>query len=207
MRSVIGVLVAVCGFFWMTSAQATVQVQIDLTHQSMNVTSSSGTYTWPVSTARSGYVTPHGTFAPYSLQTMHYSKKYHMSPMPYSIFFAGGYAIHGTYSVAQLGRPASHGCIRLSPGHAQQLFQMVKAEGASISISGVPPRSSMFAKAHRTYAPRYAAQRTNDSYYGYGQQDTGYYYGGQPSAGMAYAPARAQPGNVQGWQADPGFHW
>jgi hypothetical protein len=212
MRSVLGVLAAICGFLWMTSAQATVRVEIDLTHQSMNVTSSSGSYTWPVSTARSGYVTPRGTFAPYSLQTMHYSKKYHMSPMPYSIFFAGGYAIHGTYSVAQLGRPASHGCIRLSPGHAQQLFQMVKAEGASISIAGSPPRSTMFAKAHKT-GPHYAAaQRSNGSQYYYGgqpQSSDGYYYGGGQNAGngLAYAPARAHPDNVRGWQADPAFHW
>lgn len=208
MRSVLGVLAMACGLLWMTGAQATVRVDIDLTHQSMNVTSSTGSYTWPVSTARSGYVTPNGTFAPYSLQRMHYSKKYHMSPMPYSIFFAGGYAIHGTYSVAQLGRPASHGCIRLSPGHAQELYQMVKAEGASISISGSPPRSTMYAKAHKPRAAHYAA-RTNGSYYGAqpggGYYSSGYYYGAPQ--GMAYAPARAQPRNVQSWQADPGFNW
>jgi hypothetical protein len=133
-----------------------------------------------------------------------------MSPMPYSIFFAGGYAIHGTYSVAQLGRPASHGCIRLSPGHAQQLFQMVKAEGASISISGTPPRSTMFAKAHKTHAaPRYAAAPRSYDPYGLSQQNTGsYYYGGVPDVGngMAYAPARA-PANVRGWQSDPSTPW
>ena len=27
---------------------------------------------------------------------MWYSRKYDMSPMPYSVFFRGGYAIHGT---------------------------------------------------------------------------------------------------------------
>ncbi len=192
MRSVIGVLTMMCCAFWMTGAQATVQVHIDLTHQSMSVTSNSGSYNWPVSTARSGYVTPNGTFAPYSLQRMHYSKKYHMSPMPYSIFFAGGYAIHGTYSVAQLGRPASHGCIRLSPGHAQQLYQMVQAEGASISISGAPPRSTMFAKAHhRAHAAHYAARSR--------------YQGGE--TGLAYAPARFVPSTVQSWQADPYARW
>lgn len=79
--------------------------------------------------------------APTSLQRMHYSKKYHNSPMPHSIFFRGGYAIHGTGAVSQLGRPASHGCIRLAPGNAARLFQMVKAEGASIHISGSPPAS------------------------------------------------------------------
>ena len=111
-------------------------------------TSSSGSYTWPVSTARSGYSTPRGSYAPTGLQRMHYSKKYHMSPMPYSIFFRGGYAIHGTYATGALGRPASHGCVRLSPAHAAQLYHMVQTEGGSISITGAPPGSTRFASAH-----------------------------------------------------------
>ena len=52
-----------------------------------------------------------------------------MSPMPYSIFFLGGYAIHGTNAVSRLGRPASHGCVRLAPGNASQLFSMVRRYG------------------------------------------------------------------------------
>src|ERR1039458_7093075 len=126
MHKMAGFLGLTCGFFGLSAAQATVRVDIDLTTQTMNVQSASGSYTWRVSTAGSGYVTPRGTFSPYSLQRMHYSHKYHMSPMPYSIFFAGGYAIHGTYSVGQLGRPASHGCIRLDPANAALLYQLVK---------------------------------------------------------------------------------
>ncbi len=80
-----------------------------------------------------------------------------MSPMPYSIFFAGGYAIHGTYSTASLGRPASHGCIRLAPGNAARLFHMVQTEGAEITISGTPPRMSYYARVHRKkHATAYA---------------------------------------------------
>jgi lipoprotein-anchoring transpeptidase ErfK/SrfK len=85
-------------------------------------------------------VTPRGRFAPTGLERMHYSKKYHNSPMPYSIFFRGGYAIHGTYALSQLGTPASHGCVRLSPQHAKMLYEMVQREGASISISGASNR-------------------------------------------------------------------
>jgi hypothetical protein len=202
MRNMFGVLLLVCGIFCITGAQATVQIDIDLTRQSMNVTSDHGSYTWPVSTARSGYATPTGRFSPYSLQTMHYSRKYHMSPMPHSIFFAGGYAIHGTYSVAQLGRPASHGCIRLSPGHAAELFKMVKAEGASISISGTPPRSTMFAKVHKNHAHPHYYARTGDPLGIYGgtvYQDA--------DTGMAYASSRHTHGNVRTWQADPYYHW
>jgi lipoprotein-anchoring transpeptidase ErfK/SrfK len=56
--------------------------------------------------------------------------------MPHSIFFSGGYAIHGTYATGSLGRPVSHGCVRLSPGHAAMLYDMVRREGARISIGG-----------------------------------------------------------------------
>jgi hypothetical protein len=125
-------------------AKATVWIHINLSSQRMHVKSSRGSYVWPVSTARSGYYTPRGSFAPTGLQRMHYSSKYEMSPMPYSIFFRGGYAIHGTYAVGALGRPVSHGCVRLSPAHAAQLFHMVQSEGARISISGTPPRSIRF---------------------------------------------------------------
>jgi lipoprotein-anchoring transpeptidase ErfK/SrfK len=49
--------------------------------------------------------------------------------MPNSIFFTGGYAIHGTVHVSQLGRPASRGCIRLHPAHARELFAIVSQQG------------------------------------------------------------------------------
>jgi len=120
-------------------AQATVRIHIDLTTQRMQVDSSAGSWNWPVSTARDGYVTPPGEFEPTGMERMHYSQKYDNAPMPYSIFFYGGYAIHGSYATGSLGRPASHGCVRLSPGHARKLYEMVAAEGASISIGGEPP--------------------------------------------------------------------
>jgi hypothetical protein len=151
----IGVAVAALAawvFLAAGAAEARVQIAIDLSSQTMQVNSSQGSYSWPISSARSGYSTPPGSYAPQSLERMHYSHKYHMSPMPYSIFFHGGYAIHGTYEVADLGRPASHGCIRLSPTHAAALFAMVKAEGAAISISGTPP-GNLYAR-HHTAAPR-----------------------------------------------------
>ena len=87
-------------------------------------------HSWPVSTARKGYRTPVGTYGVRRMERMWYSRKYDWSPMPHSLFFAGGYAIHGSYSVRQLGRPASHGCIRLSPGNAATLFALVRSSGA-----------------------------------------------------------------------------
>jgi lipoprotein-anchoring transpeptidase ErfK/SrfK len=92
----------------------------------MQVDTDSGSYQWRVSTARKGYYTPTGTFHPYSLQLMHYSRKYDNAPMPHSIFFSGGYAIHATPHTGALGRPASHGCVRLSPANAATLYSIVK---------------------------------------------------------------------------------
>src|SRR6202045_4578449 len=145
MRAILGACALCYGIFSTPKAEASVLINIDLSAQTMHVSSDMGSYDWRVSTARSGYRTPRGTYRPYQLLRIHYSHKYHMSPMPYSIFFAGGYAIHGTYSTASLGRPASHGCIRLAPGNAALLFHMVQAEGARITISRWTPHPNSYA--------------------------------------------------------------
>ena len=122
------------------AAKAAVDIRVDLSSQTMQVSSSSGErYVWPVSTARKGFTTPRGTYGVQSMARLHFSRKYDSSPMPHSIFFKGGYAIHGSYATASLGRAASHGCIRLSPRNAATLYQMVEAEGAHITITGSAP--------------------------------------------------------------------
>jgi lipoprotein-anchoring transpeptidase ErfK/SrfK len=109
---------------------ASIVARIDISEQTMTVSKYGRViYHWKVSTARKGYVTPRGTYRPTRLHTMWYSRKYDMSPMPHSIFFHGGYAIHGTPYVGNLGRPASHGCVRLHPDNARKLFSMVKSAG------------------------------------------------------------------------------
>ncbi len=108
-----------------------VVARIDVSSQTMTVSKHGRVlYTWPVSTARKGYVTPRGQYRPTRMHKMWYSRKYDMSPMPYSIFFRGGYAIHGTNYVKQLGRPASHGCVRLHTANAARLYALVKEVGA-----------------------------------------------------------------------------
>ncbi len=112
------------------AAQASVTVRIQLSQQTMNVAvDGMDLATWPVSTARRGYRTPLGNYKPYSLERMHYSSLYEDAPMPYSIFFRSGYAIHGTLEVRNLGRPVSHGCVRLSPDNARSLFELVQSQG------------------------------------------------------------------------------
>ena len=87
------------------------------------------TFEWKVSTGAKGYVTPTGSFKPTRMHEMWYSKKYDNAPMPHSVFFHGGYAVHATPHVKRLGRPASHGCIRLHPDHAADFYALVDAFG------------------------------------------------------------------------------
>ncbi|MEO1711200.1 MAG: L,D-transpeptidase [Pseudomonadota bacterium] len=113
------------------TAQARVTVQVDLSQQRMKVfVGGRLQHTWRISSGRRGYRTPTGTYGPTVMRRMHYSSKYNNSPMPHSIFFRGGYAIHGTGAVRKLGRPASHGCIRLAPGNARRLYNLVRRNGA-----------------------------------------------------------------------------
>jgi lipoprotein-anchoring transpeptidase ErfK/SrfK len=113
-------------------ASAGILAQIDQSRQRMRVyVDGSLAYDWPVSTARQGFVTPNGSYRVGLMAPMWYSRKYHGSPMPHAMFFRGGYAIHGTYAVGHLGRRASHGCIRLSPGHARALFRLTQSYGGA----------------------------------------------------------------------------
>ena len=111
-------------------ACADVLVQIDKSSQRMSVSVDGVTrYNWPVSTGRDGYGTPSGTFHPQAMMRSYFSRKYYNAPMPHAIFFYYGFAIHGTNDIAQLGGPASHGCVRLHPANAATLFSLVRHVG------------------------------------------------------------------------------
>ena len=111
-------------------AHAGVVVQIDKSSQRMAVSVDGATrYSWPVSTGRRGYGTPSGVFHPQMMARRWFSRKYYNSPMPHAIFFHRGFAIHGTYDLARLGGPASHGCVRLHPSNAAALFALVERHG------------------------------------------------------------------------------
>lgn len=121
-------------------SRADVVAHISLSRQVMVVTVDGRVaHRWPVSTARRGYRTPVGNFRPTRLHRHWYSSIYNNSPMPYSVFFLGGYAIHGTTYVGRLGRPASHGCVRLHTAAARELFYLIRRHGpanARIQITG-----------------------------------------------------------------------
>lgn len=197
---------------WAAPAEAAVSIQVDLSTQTMHVRSGSGAaYDWPVSTARAGFVTPRGRYGVQSLQAMHYSHKYHNSPMPHSIFFKGGYAIHGTYATGSLGAAASHGCVRLSPNNAAALYQMVRAEGASISIVGsTPGRGDVQVARRRAAEPELVAYQDDeqpvvsrrhsrrDRANAYAARQAG--YGG---SALGYAPVRRAAPSYGDWMENP----
>ncbi len=113
-----------------TASQAKVRVKVDISSQRMHVYVNGGLrHVWKVSTGKRGYRTPTGSFRPTRLERSWHSRKYNWSPMPHSIFFIGGVAIHGSNYVRQLGRPASHGCVRLARGNAARLFNLVRRHG------------------------------------------------------------------------------
>jgi len=121
-----------------------VRVTVDKTAQRLTVELDGvKQYEWPISTARRGYKTPNGNYRPEWLARKWFSRQYDWSPMPYSIFFSGGYAIHGSYEISHLGNPASHGCIRLHPDNAAILFALVKSNTNStqIVVTGESPNT------------------------------------------------------------------
>jgi lipoprotein-anchoring transpeptidase ErfK/SrfK len=121
-------------------ASAGVVAEIELSSQRMTVkVDGLVRHVWAVSTARAGYITPTGSFQPERLERVWYSTLFNGAPMPYSVFFRGPYAIHGTTETGALGRPASHGCVRLLPENARILFELIREHGlenARIVITG-----------------------------------------------------------------------
>lgn len=141
-------------------AKADLLIHIDKSTQRMTV-SVDGTpqYRWPVSTGRAGYGTPSGHFRPQRLARRWFSRRYYNSPMPYSIFFHRGYAIHGSYEISRLGGPASHGCVRLHPSNAAALFALVQRHGMSatrIVVTGANPPTVAQKRPRARPAPAYA---------------------------------------------------
>lgn len=114
----------------LASFAAPLVAKVDVSTQTMTVIyNGKVAYHWPVSTARPGKYTPRGTWSAKWLSKNHRSSLYNNAPMPYSIFFNGNYAIHGTNQISRLGRPASAGCVRLHPEHAAVLFQLTQQVG------------------------------------------------------------------------------
>ena len=156
MRSVLAAGTALAaGVCAASSAFAMVRIDVDLSAQRMHVESAKGeNFDWPISSGKPGAPTPRGVFSPKAMYRIIYSWKYDNEPMPYSIFFLGNFAIHGSREIDLLGHPVSHGCVRLAPWNAATLFDLVRQEGAMIRIDGDPPGQRPPGNASdRAYSP------------------------------------------------------
>jgi hypothetical protein len=120
----------------------TLVLSADLSLQRLTVTERGDVkHVWPISSGRRGYATKTGTFRPQWMARMWYSRQYEWSPMPHAVFFNRGTAFHATSAVGLLGRPASHGCIRLAPANAARLYALVQRHGfaqTKVVVHGTP---------------------------------------------------------------------
>ncbi len=126
---------------------AAVELTVDLTRQRLIVKSPTLNAEFKISSGVQGHRTSGSgkCFAPDTLEAMHYSSLYNNAPMPHSVFFNGNIAVHATSAAneALLGRPASHGCVRLSRADATTVFNLVRENGknnTAICVQGAPPR-------------------------------------------------------------------
>ena len=133
------------------SKAATLIARIDLTSQRMHVTANGKTVgDWAISSGKYDHETPRGSFRPKWSSKMHYSRKYDNSPMPYSVFFNGGIATHGTAYTGRLGTPASHGCVRLRTANAKRFYHLVHQHGYNRTRIIVTGRADVTRTASRS---------------------------------------------------------
>jgi hypothetical protein len=145
--------------------RAPIVVVIDKQAQEMKVfVDHAERYVWKVSTGLRGYDTPIGSYPARSMNEIWYSRQWDDAPMPHAIFFTRkGHAIHGTAETRKLGRPASHGCVRLAPENARTLFELVKAAGldnTEIVLAGDLPKDEVKAASQSPKQQARPAKKT-----------------------------------------------
>jgi lipoprotein-anchoring transpeptidase ErfK/SrfK len=168
-------------------------INIDKSKQRMTVSLDGvETFDWPVSTGRAGYSTPSGNYTATSMNEIWYSRQWDNAPMPHSVFFMkDGHAIHGSNDVKNLGKPASHGCVRISPENATTLYALVGKSGLEnthVVLSGVTPGGE-YRGAGPASAARYYQPAPGGYEYGYATQGYAAQVRTQPAVGGRSAGA------------------
>ena len=116
-------------------------------------------HSWAISSGRDEFPTPRGSFRVQWTAKIWHSRKYDNAPMPHAVFFTGGVAVHATQATGMLGRPASHGCIRLAPANAAQFYALVEKHGTAqtqIQVFGSPPATPIASRRERVPVARLA---------------------------------------------------
>ena len=184
-------------------------INIDKSKQEMTVfVDGVEQYSWPVSTGKRGYSTPSGTYTATSMNEMWYSKEWDNAPMPHAIFFMkDGHAIHGSLEVKNLGKPASHGCVRISPANATKLFALVKEKGmqnTQVVLAGTTPGG----EAKVASEPDYGGGAQWDGAPGWGGRGRDYYAQPPRRRGLFGGWFRQQEpyGGPQGYYQPRGYY-
>lgn len=100
-------------------------IEIDLSSQRLYAwEGNTQVYAIIVSTGKTSSPTPTGVFA---IQTRHryarmQGEDYDVPDVPYTMYYSGNYAIHGTYWHHRFGTPVSHGCVNVAVDHARWLY-------------------------------------------------------------------------------------
>lgn len=191
---VVGMLIVSAAFapakaFVIEEREPTLVANIDLASQRMRVVVNGvEEHVWKISSGTRSYNTPTGTWKPYRMHRMWHSRKYDMAPMPYSVFFHKGYAVHGTQYVSRLGRPASHGCIRLRTSNAKKFYELVREHGrvlTQVNVTGAyawktPPRTTrkrvVRKRTYPTYRPNYRRRYAERRWRSRGWYSRGYWH-------------------------------
>lgn len=144
-------------------ARADILVNVSKSQQKLEViVDGAEAFRWPVSTGRVGHTTPSGSFRPHFMARHWYSHQYGRTPMPYAVFFHRGYAVHGTMESYNLGRIASHGCVRLRPDNAAILYWLVRKHGLQntkvVVMNGPLPKAPPSAPQQQPQPPRVPPQ-------------------------------------------------
>jgi lipoprotein-anchoring transpeptidase ErfK/SrfK len=135
-----------------------IQVVVSLNKQKLTVYDSGRLVgSTQVSTGRDGYETPTGIFSIIQKRRQHYSNLYDGASMPFMQRLTwSGIALHAGVVP---GYPASHGCVRLPPTFARDLFRYTRRRSHVIVVEGDERLRPI---AHRTlFRPVPAGDDTN----------------------------------------------
>jgi hypothetical protein len=134
-------------------------------------------HVWPISSNRRREH-PRGTFRPQWAARILLAQVRRRADAS-SVFFNG--VACRTHATGLLGRPASHGCVRLSPSAAATFYSLVHKHGfrsTRIVVHGSPRfRSEVASRRYREDDRRRMVYRTMPGYAGYGYPPPAYGYG------------------------------
>jgi lipoprotein-anchoring transpeptidase ErfK/SrfK len=101
-------------------------IEVDISEQRLRAWEGDQTvFDYTVSTGKPGFRTLPGTFSVYRKyeETRMRGYDYDTPDVPWTMYYSGGFAIHGAYWHEDFGTPVSHGCVNLPVEEAKALYE------------------------------------------------------------------------------------